>query len=206
MKPAAPVALGASTAAALDDPRPEVREATLATLKDLYVSCEAGTCTTHPDVARAALPHAMRALGDPDPGVRVTGIRAIELFATDAGEAVFDLVRAAVDPVEAVRLAALEALCELGTGAAPAALQVAERLAHAPTPEERSAAAAALGNASTRVDDLDALVDALVDALIHDVAAVQASAAHALGLALDDEREDRRSRVSRALHRLSRAT
>jgi len=194
--------LVSSTAEALRDAHPDVREATLVRLKELYVSCEGGTCTTHPDVAREALPHARRALEDPDPEVRVTGARAIELFAADAEEWIFVLVRALADPMATVRLAALDALCEFGPAAAPVAPQVAERLAHAPTPEERSLAAAMLGNAGAQVDHLDALLDAL----LHDVPAVQASAAHAFGLALEDEREEKREQVSRALHCLSRAT
>ena len=169
-------------------------------LKGLYVRCNAGGCTTDPEVARAALPHAIRALSDPDPEIRVTGVRAIELFAADAGEAVPDLARALVDPSAAVRLSALEALGEAGDGAAVVAARIAERLMHAPTAEERSAAAVALGNAGAVANHLDALLAALFD----DVSTVQASAAHALGLGLNDPDDDRRERASKALHYFSR--
>jgi hypothetical protein len=42
-------------------------------------------------------------------------------------------------------------------------------------------------------------VDALLHALVNDVPAVQACATHALGCALESDRQDRRMRVSRAL-------
>jgi HEAT repeat protein len=195
------VAAASSVAGILCETGREARSRVLAQLKELYVSCDAGTCTTDPEVATAALPHARRALADLNPEIRITGARAIELFAIDAGDAVADLAQALVDPVAAVRLAALEALCEVGAGAAPVAAQIAERLTDAPTPEERAAAADALGNAGSQVEHLDTLLDAL----LHDVPAVQACAAHALGFALEHEREDRREPVSNALHRLSRA-
>jgi HEAT repeat protein len=191
-------ALAAAVAADLLGARPEVRHAALARLEEIYVTCEAGECVTDPVVAQAALPQARRALADADPDVRVAGASAVQLFAGHAGEAIPDLVRALVDPAVTVRLATLDALCEMGEGAAPAALQIAERLAQAPTVEERETAAVALGNIGARVDTVD-------DALLHDVPLVQASAAHALAMALEDEREERRALASQALHRRSPA-
>jgi HEAT repeat protein len=151
-------------------------------------------------VARAALPHATRALCDPDPEIRISGARAIELFATDADESIGDLARALSDPVASVRVAVLGALAELGPSATAAAPEVALRLVHGSTVEERSAAAYTLGNLSAQTDHLDALLDAL----LHDLPPVQAGAASALADALEDEDEGRRERVSRALHGLSR--
>ncbi len=147
-------------------------------------------------MARAAIPNARRALGDSDPEVRIAGLRAIELLAADADEAIPDLAGLLADPVAAVRVAALEALSEFGPRAASAAPLVAERLAHGPSPEERASAAYALGNLGAQADHLDAL--------LADLPAVQAGVAHALMCALEDDREDRREMVSRALHRLSR--
>lgn len=189
----------ASAGAALRDSEPAARDRALATLEKLYVTCESGTCVTDAAVARMALPHAKHALADPDPGVRVAGARAIELFAGDAGEAITELATTIVDPSLPVRLAALEALCEAGEGAAVVAEALADRLANAATAEERSAAAVALGNAGAQAEHLDVLLVALLE----DVPSVQASAAHALGMALDDPRDDRREVVSKALHRLS---
>jgi len=187
----------ALTAGDLLEPRAAVREAALERLKSLYVSCEGGVCTTSPEVARLGLSHATRALLDPDPEIRVTGVRAIELFAADGEEAVPDLARLLEDSVGAVRLAALEALCEFGGAAAPVVPQVAQRLLHASSPDERCAAADCLGNADIEM----AHVDALLHALANDLPAVQACAAHALGCALESARDERRIRASLALKR-----
>lgn len=151
-------------------------------------------------MARAAVPNARRALDDPDPEVRIAGVRALELLAAGAGEAIPDLAGLLADPVASVRVAALEALSEHGPYAATVAPLVAERLAHGPSPEERASAAFALGNLGAQADHLDVLLDALLD----DLPAVQAAVAHAIMCALEDEREHRREIVSRALHRLSR--
>lgn len=131
---------------ALRDTRPGMRETVLAKLKAIYVRREGGDETTDPDVARAALPGAIRALRDPDPEVRIAGIQAIELLAPDAERWIPELARALSDSVAAVRIAALEALCEFGPRASEVAPLVAERQRDAPTPEERSAAADALHN------------------------------------------------------------
>jgi HEAT repeat protein len=190
-EPSDPVA---RTAMTLCEPSADVREAALERLKALYVSCEGGTCKTRPEVARSALPYARRALVDPDPEIRVTGARAIALFAADSEESVGDLARSLEDPMEVVRLAALDALCEFGPAGSPAVSKVAERLIHAPSPDERCAAADCLSNADTEMNSLDALLHALVN----DVPAVQASAAHALGCALESDQDERRMRVSQA--------
>ena len=102
---------------ALCDPRREVRTQALVHLKDRYVRCADGSCRTFPEVARAALPHARRALGDPDPEVRITGARAIELLASDAQDAMRDLADALGDPDVTVRAAVKEALEEFGSAA-----------------------------------------------------------------------------------------
>lgn len=185
----------ALTALDLCDPRANVRKAALESLKTLYVTCEEGTCRTSPEVARSALRHARQALVDPDPEIRVTGARAIELFAGDGQELVSDLTRSLEDPVGAVRLAALDALCEFGPAASLAVPKVAERLLEAPNPDERCAAADCLGNADIEMNSLEALLYAL----INDVPAVQARAAYALGCALESDRQERRMRTSRAL-------
>jgi HEAT repeat protein len=202
MTPQTPDDAVRSAAEALRDPRPDARQSALTKLMELYVSGEPGTSVTNPDVAQAVLPNAKLALADQDPGIRITGIHAIELLATDAADSIPDLVLALSDPVEAARIAALEALAEFGPRAAQAAPSVAERLANAPTPEERAAAACALGNFRTPGDHLDALLHAL----FNDAPIVQADAAHALGFALEDERAELRDRVSLALRRLARAT
>lgn len=191
-EPRDPAALAAVDLCA---PRADVRKAALERLEALYVSCEGGSCRTSPGVARSALPHAKRALTDLDPEVRAAGARAVELFASDGEELIPDLARLLEDPAAAVRLAALDALCEFGATASPAVPQVTERLIRAPTPDERRAAADCLGNADAEMDS----VDALLDALVNDVPAVQAGAAHALARALESDREERRMRVSQAL-------
>jgi HEAT repeat protein len=188
-------ALVSATAEALLDPRTEAREATLGELKALYVRCASGTCTTDPRVARAALPYALRALGDADPEVRISGLQALELLAPHAEGSLEEIAHALADPVAAVRIAALEALGEFGPAAAPMAARVAERLKHAPTPEERAAAAGVLGNLGAQTDYLDDLVEAI----LHDVPSVGAEAASTLALAVEDERGERRDRIARAL-------
>ena len=105
---------------ALTDGRSEVREAALQALESLYVRCENGSCTTAPDVAQVALPLALRALSDPDAGVRVTGVRAIRLMAADAAALVPSLAAARADPAALVRREALGALGELGVSGSAA--------------------------------------------------------------------------------------
>lgn len=151
-------------------------------------------------MARAAIPQVSAALGDPRAEVRVAGARAIALFAPDAHGAIADLVRLLGDPSAPVRVAALQALGEFGRTAAAAASPVAERVKRGTTPEERASAASTLGGTGAGVEHLDVLVHAL----LHDVAVVQASAAFALSQALEDESEERRELVSRALHGLRR--
>ncbi len=191
----------AALAADLEDACPDTREEALEKLKALYVRCEAGSCTVVPEVAGVALPHAHRVLAHPDPGVRIAGLCAVALFAPDAEASIPLLAAALADADAEVRLTALGALGEFCASAASVAGPVAERLAHAPTPEERSAAAHVL--AGYRGEQIDHL-DALLHALLHDAAAVQAGAAFALGNALEDERECVRERVSQALHGLTR--
>jgi HEAT repeat protein len=151
-------------------------------------------------VARAAIPQVSAALDDPRAEVRVVGARAVALFAPDAHGAIADLVRLLGDPSEPVRVAALEALGEFGRTAAAAASAVADRVGRGATPEERASAASTLGGTGAGAPHLDVLLHAL----LHDVAAVQASAAFALAQALEDESEERRELVSRALHGLHR--
>jgi HEAT repeat protein len=191
----------AALAADLEDACPGTREEALEKLKALYVRCEAGSCTLVPVVAGVALPYAHRALAHPEPGVRIAGLCAVALFAPDAEASIPLLAAALADADAAVRLTAIEALGEFGASAASVAGSVAERLAHAPTPEERSAAAHVLaGYRGGQIDHLDALLHAL----LHDAPAVQAGAAFALSNALEDERECVRERVSQALHGLTR--
>jgi HEAT repeat protein len=193
--------LAEAAARSLLDTQPEVRKHALERLEELYVTCGSGRCVTDPDVARAALPLATRALTDPDAGVRVSGTLAIALLACDAADSIEDLARAIADPEATVRIAALEALSEFGRTARPAADRAAEVLAHAESAEERSAAADVVGSAGAQVAHLELLLEALV----RDVPAVQESAAHALGFALSDGSEADRARVSEALHRLAPA-
>ena|SRR6187399_23109 len=201
MTPAELEELAARTARELYSPVPAAREAALEELEALYVTLADGSWVTMPEVARAALFHAKRALVDPQPAVRVSGARAIELFACDLPECVAELRDALTDPVPMVRLAALEALCEFGPAAALAAPQAAERLVHGDDIDERAAAADVLGNTDTAMNS----VDALVNALLNDAPPVQASAAHALGRGLESEIEATRLRVSKALERLARS-
>lgn len=186
----------AATAEALLAHRSEVREAALARLEGLYVRCESGDCRTDPEVARSAIPYATRALLDGDPGVRVTGARALELLAADADEAIPDLAALLTDPEAEARVAALSALGEFGPSAAPAAAQVAARLAHGPTPLERALAADVLSSLDLNSEH----VEVLIDALFRDVPEVQASVASTLARALEDE--CRKQRVSQMLHAL----
>lgn len=189
----------ARTARELCSALPAPREAALEKLEALYLTLTDGSWVTIPEVATAALPDAKRALVDPDPAIRVTGARAIELFACDLPECVAALRSAVADPDAMVRFAALEALCEYGPAAAAAVPQAAERLVRAESVDERSVAADLLGNADVAMDN----VDTLVHALLNDVPEVQASAAHALGRALESDNEATRLRVSKALQRLA---
>jgi hypothetical protein len=169
-----------ATLAALTEGAAEAREAALAALKVLYVHCEGGSCTTDPEIASMALPPAMNALRDPDPGVRVTGARAIRLLASDGGAAIPSLMAALADHAVEVRLEVLGSLGEFGVAAA-AAQPVGERLARGATVEERASAAYTLGNLGAP----DEQIDLLIAALIGDEPAVQAGASHALTVALE---------------------
>jgi hypothetical protein len=149
-------------------------------------------------VARAVIPQAIAALGHAAPEVRRTGADALALLAADGDEALPDLARALGDPDLVVRVAALSALGEFGPAARPFSSSVADRLARADTPEERSWAAHTLAGMGAPAEH----VDLLVTALVGDVPAVQAGAASALAAALEGEDEGGRAIVSAALRRL----
>ena len=179
---------------ALGDGNPEVRDAALEALEGLYVQCDGGTCTTDPEIARVALPAAIAALSDPDPGVRMSATRALRLLASDGGPAASALAAALSDPVPELRLEILGTLGEMGERAAATAHRVAEYLEHGASADERSAAAYALGNLGVPDEQVDRLVAALVD----DEPSVQAGAAYALSIAL----ERGSAHASQALRRL----
>ena len=65
--PAEAGVLASTVASTLYGADRERRSEGLATLKSLCVRCDAGVCATYPEVARAALPHSIRALNHPSP-------------------------------------------------------------------------------------------------------------------------------------------
>jgi HEAT repeat protein len=132
--------------------------------------------------------------------VRRTGADALGLLAIDARDALPDLASALSDDELDVRLAALDAVGEFGRTARPFAAAVADRLARAPTSEEKAAAASVLANLEAAADHLDLLLEALVT----EAPAVQAGAAAALAAVLDGPDDAERGAVSRALRTLRR--
>jgi hypothetical protein len=105
-------------AAALVDPRAEVRAASLEDLRRAYLRCEAGRCATVGAVARSALPALAGLLASGDPAVRVFAAQAIGFLACDAGGLAGALGDALDAGEGAVRLAVLDAIGELGPAGA----------------------------------------------------------------------------------------
>ncbi len=100
-------------------------------------------------MARAAIPVAIEATNAASPGVRITGARVIELVAYHARDGLPAVARLLADPVTAVRVAALEALCECGANASPYRDAVAALVTRGETEEERLSATDALANIDT---------------------------------------------------------
>jgi hypothetical protein len=94
------------------------------------------------------VPQLIRALKDPDAGVRANAAEALMLMGEEAKEAVPQLIEALKDPDDEVRWSAVRALGQIGEGAKGAMPQLIEALRD-PDPQARRSAAAALDKLST---------------------------------------------------------